>query len=312
MDPLTLTSSFATIVSLIAEFNSQRRTAGDADMDEFKAWLADQRHHEIISLLESNATTTVWIKARLQESQESLSDILQRLREIELKVSERSDPAGHVPAQDEAKVVEIIRLGANNAFEGTEVDLVELATRCAVYAIEGIAVGFQVVLRDTVLSTPPEDPLMLPRYEKARRDRAYQLESRLELLTSQATYKWWQYFLGRKEDWEVVIQALLMRASLAFDGNGGGKKIDLWRTEEPRLGTAIFLNAQEVAQVLEHLGFGSTADLRFGPNWRAAIDLPLDLIARHVIPSIIVQLEMHEVPVAGEVLNLATWHIGEG
>lgn len=307
MDPITVTASFATIVSLTADFISQRRAADDATLDEFKAWLADQRHDEVISFLESNVATTVGIKALLHESH---AEILERLGQLELQIAARLEQPERVPGQEKAKIVETICLGLNNTFAGTKVDLAELATRCAIYAIEEKTVEFRVSLQETLLDAPPDDPLILPRYEKVRHDRARQLESRLELLASPAVYEWWQYFLSRKEDWEAAIQSLLARAS--FNGHAGGQKIDVWRTEDPKLIAAIYLNTHEVAETLAHLGFSSTSELRFGAHWRAAIDLPFDLISQHVIPSIIVQLEQHKVPVVGDALNLAAWHIGEG
>lgn len=296
-------------MSLAANFVSERRSENDANIEEFKAWLADQRHDDIIKLLESNTATTVGIKALLHESR---SDIISHLEQLALQITSRSDQSERAPAQETADVIETIYLGINNAFVGGAGDMADLATRCAIYAIHGKRVKFQVELQETVLDTPLGDPLILPRYEKARLERARQLESRLELLTSQAVHDWWQYFLGRAEDWGFAIQSLLLRASLDSNNHAVGQKIDVWRTEEPTLSAAIYLNAQDVTATLEHLGFQSTRDLRMGAHWRAALDLPLDLIARHVIPNIIVQLERQGIPAVGEVLNLAAWHIGEG
>lgn len=306
MDPIT---GFATIVSLAADFVSQRRAEDDASLEEFKDWLANQKHADIIKLLDSNTATTVGIKALLHESH---SEIVSRLEELRLQTSSSSAQLDHAQAQAAADVVETIVLGINNSFVGTSADMSDLATRCAVYAIEGKRVEFQIELQKTVLETPPDDPLMLPRYEKARLERAQQLKKRLELLTSKAVYEWWQYFLCRKEDWTIAMQSLIARADFASNGVVTGQKIDVWRTEEPVLSAPIYLSEQEVAQTLEHLGFQSTRDLRLGAYWRAAVDLPLELIVSHVIPSIIVQLERRETPASGDVLNLIAWHIGEG
>lgn len=306
MDPIT---ALSTILSLVVAFKEQRKDEKDASVDEFRAWLADNRQAVVIDLLISNAATTVGIKALLHES---LAEIVSRLEQLRLQISVQPDHPDGSLVQVEPGYVETISLGINNKFAGTAVDLGDLATRCAVYAIEGKRVEFQVELQETVLEVPPEDPLILPRYQKARVERAKQLKMRLQILTSQSVFEWWNYFLSRREDWGLVIQALLFRADLDFIGIVAGQKIDVWRTEEPRLSAAIFLNEQELAEALQHLGFQSIGDLRFGSHWRAAVDLPLDLIVRHVIPSILVQMEQNESPAVGDVLNLAAWHIGEG
>jgi hypothetical protein len=305
MDPIV----FSTIVSLLADFVSQRRAENDASLEEFKTWLADQRHTEIIKLLDSNTERTIGIKALLHQSH---SEIISRLEQLKLDIPHPYHQSELASAQEIADVVETIILGSNNNFAGTSIDLEDLATRCAIYAIEGKKVVFQIELQKTVLETPPNDPLILPRHEKARLELATQLKTRLQLLTSPTVYEWWGYILGRKEDWQLVIQSLLFRAKLDFYGIVMGQKIDVWRTEKPLLNAAIYLNPQEIAEALQHLGFKSTSELRFGAYWRAATDLPFNLITQHVIPSIIVQLERHNVPAVGDVLNLATWHIGEG
>lgn len=306
MDPIT---GFATIVSLAADFVSQRRADDDASLEEFKDWLANQKHADIIKLLESNTATTVGIKALLHESH---SEIMRQLEQLRLQASSPRTHSYHTQIQAAADVIETIVLGINNSLVGTSADLSDLANRCAAYALEGKAVEFKIELQKTLLETPPDDSLILLRYEKARLERAQQLKKRLELLTSKAAYEWWQYFLYRKEDWTVAMLSLIARADLASNGVATGQKIDVWRTEEPVLSAPIYLSEQELAQTLEHLGFQSTMDLRLGAYWCAAADLPLDLIVSHVIPSIIVQLERWETPASGDVLNLATWHIGEG
>lgn len=306
MDPI---SGFATIVGLAADFVSQRRAEEDASLEEFKAWLADQRHSDIVRLLESNTATSVGIKALLHESH---SEILSRLEQLLLQKSPRSDRLDQSQAQPKADVVETIVLGVNNSFVGTDADICGLATRCAIHVIEAKRVEFQVELQKTVLGSLPDDPLILPKYEKARLERSKQLKKRLEILTSQEVHEWWQYFLNSTNDWIFAMQALIARADLASVGIVTGQKIDVWRTADPELSAPIYLSEQETAEMLEYLGFESTKDLCFGPFWRAAVDLPLDLIVKHVIPSIVVQLERRETPAFGDVLNLAAWHIGEG
>lgn len=80
MDVLsTGTTGFATVVGLIGQFVDGRRNAATQDYEQFKAWLAENRHEEIIQLLEQNATTVVSIKALLAQDRAFLIEYLLRL-----------------------------------------------------------------------------------------------------------------------------------------------------------------------------------------------------------------------------------------
>jgi len=72
-------TSFATIVSLLADFVAHRGANEGKSFDEFMAWLSEQRHDEIKSLLELNTNTTIGIKALLGESQKEILERLQSL-----------------------------------------------------------------------------------------------------------------------------------------------------------------------------------------------------------------------------------------
>ena len=79
MDPMSTTTTFATIISLLADFVAHRGAAQAKSFDEFMIWLSEQRHDEIKALLELNTTTTIGIKALLGESQREILDRLQSL-----------------------------------------------------------------------------------------------------------------------------------------------------------------------------------------------------------------------------------------
>ena len=81
MEPISIAMTFATIVSLMADFVAHREASEGKDFDSFMAWLAEQRHDEVITLLNSNATTTVSVKAILNESRETILDRLSSLDE---------------------------------------------------------------------------------------------------------------------------------------------------------------------------------------------------------------------------------------
>ncbi|HVI59378.1 MAG TPA: hypothetical protein VM619_11000 [Luteimonas sp.] len=76
---MSAATTFATIVSLLADFVAHRGAAEDNSFEEFMAWLSEQRHEEIKTLLEQNTSTTTGIKALLGESQREILDRLQSL-----------------------------------------------------------------------------------------------------------------------------------------------------------------------------------------------------------------------------------------
>ena len=80
MEPISTTATFATIVSLIADFIAHRQADEAKDADSFMAWLSEQRHDEIRRLLESNAKTVVSVKAMLSETRK---EILGRLANLD-------------------------------------------------------------------------------------------------------------------------------------------------------------------------------------------------------------------------------------
>ena len=77
MDPIT---AFATIVSLLADFVAHRSGNENKDYDTFMLWLTENRHDEIRGMLQSNAATTVSVKALLMDSRQI---ILERLSSLD-------------------------------------------------------------------------------------------------------------------------------------------------------------------------------------------------------------------------------------
>ena len=235
---MDLISSFATIAALVADFASQRRAENDATLEEFKAWLADQRHADIIKLLESNTAMSVGIKALLHESH---SEILARIEQLIVQTVPPSDRFEKPQSSCKADIVERITLGINNSFVGTSGDIGNLATRCAIHGIEGKRVNFEIELQETLLEITPDDPLIIPKYERIRLERSKQLKKRLEILTSQEVHEWWQYFMSSSNDWAMAMQALIARADFSENQIVTGKKIDVWRTDAPQMSAPIYM-----------------------------------------------------------------------
>ena len=80
MEPLTAATTFATLVSLLADFVAHRGANESKDLDSFTSWLAEQRHDELRALIQSSSTTAISIKALLNDSRET---ILERLSSLD-------------------------------------------------------------------------------------------------------------------------------------------------------------------------------------------------------------------------------------
>ncbi|HEU0153505.1 MAG TPA: hypothetical protein VFQ84_09190 [Arenimonas sp.] len=76
MEPI---SGFATIVALLSDFNASRRGAAAATVEEFKSWLAENRHSQIVDSLEQNAASLRSIKTLLHEDRRTLGAQFQML-----------------------------------------------------------------------------------------------------------------------------------------------------------------------------------------------------------------------------------------
>jgi len=79
MEPLVSATAFATVISLISQFRSERGASKKLDTDEFMAWLSENRHEEIKDLLELNTNTTISIKALLTVNHVELANKLDAL-----------------------------------------------------------------------------------------------------------------------------------------------------------------------------------------------------------------------------------------
>jgi hypothetical protein len=92
MDLSVGSTALASIVGLIGQFLDQRRASETQTLDDFKAWLAENRHGEVIRLLELNANTAVSIKALLMlnrtEIQEQLGNLDRNLALIATSMSQ--------------------------------------------------------------------------------------------------------------------------------------------------------------------------------------------------------------------------------
>jgi hypothetical protein len=79
MDPLTLATAFASVISLIADFKAQRSDQDSAEYADFAAWLSEHHHEEVLKLLNQNVSTSVSIKALLSQDRRVLRERLEAL-----------------------------------------------------------------------------------------------------------------------------------------------------------------------------------------------------------------------------------------
>jgi hypothetical protein len=91
MDPLTAATTFSTIIALIAEFRSQRHTDAGDQFKEFASWLSENRHEELLSLLQQNVNTTLSIKALLAVNRKVLEQRLEVLDRALASISSTLD-----------------------------------------------------------------------------------------------------------------------------------------------------------------------------------------------------------------------------
>jgi hypothetical protein len=70
---------FATVVGLLADFSSLRLAKSDKDYSDFLSWLSENRHEDIVRLLELNGATATSIKALLHQDRALLIQKLDQL-----------------------------------------------------------------------------------------------------------------------------------------------------------------------------------------------------------------------------------------
>lgn len=87
MDPVSLASSFAAIVGLMANFAAERRSQEAATFQDFTEWLLRHHHEKTIELLEQNARTTTSIKALLNCHHEDLLERFNALDDVIARIA---------------------------------------------------------------------------------------------------------------------------------------------------------------------------------------------------------------------------------
>jgi len=74
-------SAFATMVGLLSAFNGGRQSDKSADLTEFISWLMEHNHNELVKAIEQNQSTSISIKALLNQNASDLNGKLDYLGE---------------------------------------------------------------------------------------------------------------------------------------------------------------------------------------------------------------------------------------
>jgi hypothetical protein len=208
-----------------------------------------------------------------------------------------------------------IELNPDHSIRTSDIDFEEIVTRLGVAAVDCVPMKIEVlhVGLDEYLKGAVEDPIARANYVAAWRRRAQKIERALRLLFSPPIVEAWQIWLGGVRQYVVV--ALEIIAVVGAGGVLAGTKIDVWRTDLPRLHSRVYLNSAELGSVLAGFGFNSLDDLAFGAGWRAADELPTAIITGRVLPQLLLEFERRAVALdsaSDQALVLGSWHIGLG
>lgn len=82
MEPITLASAFATIVSLFATYKSERRAAEQDKFSDFTKWLSERGFDDMRSFIENNSRAQNCIETLLKERTEIILTKIERIDSV--------------------------------------------------------------------------------------------------------------------------------------------------------------------------------------------------------------------------------------
>jgi len=80
MEPITMTTTFASIVGLIGVFKSERRAEESTTLNQYIDWLRRGEHDELVKLILANADLSRSLEALLNQQH---SDVMNKLEELD-------------------------------------------------------------------------------------------------------------------------------------------------------------------------------------------------------------------------------------
>ena len=82
MEPLTIASAFASIVSLLGIFKSERRAEESTTVDQYVDWLRRREHEQIANLIQNNAQLSHSLQALLSQQHDEVMAKLHSLAQV--------------------------------------------------------------------------------------------------------------------------------------------------------------------------------------------------------------------------------------
>jgi hypothetical protein len=82
MDPLTLATSFATIISLIGMYRSEKSGREDVSYDDFVGWLQRHQHEQLVELLADNQQIAKSTKGLIEAQHEAVMEGLSAINKV--------------------------------------------------------------------------------------------------------------------------------------------------------------------------------------------------------------------------------------
>lgn len=157
-----------------------------------------------------------------------------------------------------------------------------------------------------------QDEVHQVNFRADRLKKAAQIAGAIQLLCSKAVQDWLPFVVTDSADRVNVAHAIVVWYESGHAAPG--TKLDVWRDRPPQLSAPVYLSEAEVAAMLSKFEFDSMRDLAMGAGWRAADELPTEVILGKVLPRILIETQIKNInPVqVPETLVLASWHIGQG
>jgi len=91
VEALTAATTFASIVGLLSNFKSERKSASDDEYQEFVQWLSDKRYKSLLDEITSNHLLGLGIKSLLSQNHDVVLQKLSALDETLLMLSSSID-----------------------------------------------------------------------------------------------------------------------------------------------------------------------------------------------------------------------------
>ena len=96
MDPLTIASSFATIVGLLCNYKGEKSSQEDAKLADFLVWLQNSNHEDIVELINGNTKICSGIENVLKKNHNDLTIIMTGIDSALASFASKIDSFGEI------------------------------------------------------------------------------------------------------------------------------------------------------------------------------------------------------------------------